>query len=193
MSLTLRIALTPGEPAGIGPDLAVMLAQTSRAHEIVAVANSGLLRERAAALNLPLNVRQFDANSAPVSDEPGSICVADIPLPHAAIPGQLNAENATYVLQCLDRAVEGCVSGAYAAMVTGPIHKGVINDAGIAFTGHTEYLADKTLAHPVMMLTADKLRVALATTHLPLKDVANAINCDQITQNTSLWLKSTRR
>jgi len=176
LSSTLRIALTPGEPAGIGPDLAVMLAQAPRAHEIVVIANAELLAERAAMLKLPLQIRPYQAEAKPQSDNIGSLCVANTPLSTTVKAGELDASNAAYVLQCLDNAAQGCITKQYAAMVTGPIHKGIINDAGIAFTGHTEYLADKTQAHPVMMLTAGSLRVALATTHLPLKDVADAIN-----------------
>ena len=180
--MTLRIALTPGEPAGIGPDLALMLAQTTRKHEIVVIANAAMLTERAAVLKLPLTVRTFASNTKPQSDTAGSLCVADITLAAPSIPGVLNANNAPYVLQCLDNAVAGCSSGNFAAMVTGPIHKGIINDAGIAFTGHTEYLAESTDAYPVMMLTADTLRVALATTHLPLSEVAAAITKETITK-----------
>ena len=159
-----------------------MLAQVQRAHEIVVIANTDMLEERATALNLPLVIRPFDGNAEPKSDEPGRLCVADIALAEATMPGVLNPLNAPYVLQCLDNAINGCTSGCYAAMVTGPIHKGIINDAGIAFTGHTEYLADKTHAYPVMMLTADTLRVALATTHLPLHKVAAAITAETLSK-----------
>ena len=182
VSKPLRIALTPGEPAGIGPDLALMLAQIPRTHEIVAIANAEMLTERAAALNLPLVIRPFDSDATPQSDASGSLCVANIAMAETAKPGVLNANNAPYVLHCLDNAIEGCTSGRYAAMVTGPIHKGIINDAGIAFTGHTEYLAEQTRAFPVMMLTADSLRVALATTHLPLNKVADAITAKTLTK-----------
>ncbi len=182
MSSPLRIALTPGEPAGIGPDLAVLLAQRSRDHEIVAVANTELLKSRAKALKLALTIRPYNASDSAQSDPAGVLCVADIPLPSDPVPGTLDPTNAAYVLHCLDTAAKGCLTQEYAAMVTGPIHKGVINDAGIAFTGHTEYLAALTQAEPVMMLTADTLRVALATTHLPLKDVAAAINPEDLSK-----------
>jgi 4-hydroxythreonine-4-phosphate dehydrogenase len=152
-----------------------MLAQQARPHEIVAIADSQLLAQRAKALNLPLTIRPFDAHNAAQSDEAGTLCVDHKPLAAPSLAGSLNASNAAYVLNCLDAAVSSCVTGQYAAMVTGPIHKGVINDAGIAFTGHTEYLAEHTDANPVMMLTAKELRVALATTHLPLSEVAQAI------------------
>ncbi len=158
-----------------------MLAQHARTHEIVVVADAQMLSERALALKLPLTIRQFDASLAPVADEPGTLCVKSIQLAEPCQAGTLDPSNAAYVLACLDEAVSECLAGQYAAMVTGPIHKGVINDAGIAFTGHTEYLADHTQAHPVMMLTANDLRVALATTHLPLSEVAQAITPKTLT------------
>lgn len=172
---TSRIALTPGEPAGIGPDLAVMLAQRARHTEVVAIADPSLLAARADLLGLPLTLRPFDASAAPEGDRAGTLCVAAEPLRVLARPGELDAGNAAYVLATLDTATDGCLDGTFAAMVTAPIHKGVINDAGIPFTGHTEYLADRTHAEPVMMLVADTLRVALATTHLPLADVSRAL------------------
>ena len=170
-----RLALTPGEPAGIGPDLAVMLAQGPRTHEIVAIADPAPLLARAEALGLPLAVRPFDPARAPAGDAPGTLCVAPVPLLAPAAPGTLDPANAAYVLRTLDRATDGCLEGTFAAMVTAPIHKGVINDAGIPFTGHTEYLATRTRAEPVMMLVADTLRVALATTHLPLAKVSESL------------------
>lgn len=173
-----RLALTPGEPAGIGPDLAVMLAQRERANEIVAIADPELLAERATTLGLPLAVRPFEPDAAPRGDAPGSLCVAAEPLRARAVPGRLDPANAAYVLATLDRAIDGCTDATFAAMVTAPIHKGVINDAGIPFTGHTEYLAERTNAEPVMMLVADTLRVALATTHLPLARVSEALTAD---------------
>jgi len=173
-----RFALTPGEPAGIGPDLAVMLAQGERHHEIVAIADPALLEARAALLGLPLTVRVFDGTRVPTGDSSGTLCVAEEALRAPAEPGKLDPANAAYVLATLDRATDGCLDGTFAAMVTAPIHKGAINDAGIAFTGHTEYLAERTRAEPVMMLVADTLRVALATTHLPLARVSDALTKD---------------
>ena len=170
-----RIALTPGEPAGIGPDLAVQLAQTWRAAEVVAIADPDALGARADALGLPLAVREFDPGADEADDPPGTLCVSPVALPVPARPGRLEPANARAVLDTLDRAVDGCADGTFGAMVTAPVHKGVINDAGIAFTGHTEYLAERLGAEPVMMLTAGTLRVALATTHLPLSEVPAAI------------------
>ena len=170
-----RIALTPGEPAGIGPDLAVQLAQTWRAAEVVAIGDPDALGARADALGLPLSVRAFEPDAPEVDDPPGTLCVSAVPLPAPARAGKLDPANARAVLETLDRAVDGCLDGTFGAMVTAPVHKGVINDAGIEFTGHTEYLAARLDAEPVMMLTAGKLRVALATTHLPLARVPEAI------------------
>lgn len=178
----LRLALTPGEPAGIGPDLTVMLAQQPRDQEVVAVADPDLLRSRAAALGLPLTLRPFEPDAAPAGDAAGTLCVAATALATPAVAGRLDPGNAAYVLATLDRAVDGCRDGIFDAMVTAPVHKGVINDAGIGFTGHTEYLADRLASSPVMMLVADSLRVALATTHLPVSAVPAAITPSLLTE-----------
>lgn len=156
------IAVTSGEPAGIGPELCVMLARREFPARIVVLGDRDLFASRARLLGLE-------------SDLPD---IRHVPLNVASRPGRLDSANAGYVLDILDRAIEGCLSGEFAAMVTAPLHKGVINDAGIPFTGHTEYLAEKTgTPRVVMMLTgaAAGLRVALATTHLALKDVPVAI------------------
>ena len=171
----LRLALTPGEPGGIGPDLTVMLAQQPRHHEVVAVADSTLLRERAEQLGLPLTLRSVDLQHSAAGDTPGTLCVADVALDVRARAGHLDSRNAAYVLRTLDLAVDGCRDGTFAAMITAPVHKGVINEGGIPFTGHTEYLAERLDADPVMMLVADTLRVALATTHMPVSAVPAAV------------------
>lgn len=172
-----RLAITPGEPAGIGPDLVVRLAQQARAEEIVAVADPELLLARARLLNLPLKLRELSAAEGPRAQVPGEMVVAPVPLRAPVTPGQLDPANSAYVLQTLDLAIAGCQAERFDALITGPVHKGVINDAGIAFSGHTEYLADRTgTSRVVMMLATEGLRVALATTHLPLKDVAAALN-----------------
>ena len=175
MNQKLRIALTPGEPAGIGPDLAVMLAQQVREFELVAIANAQLLGARAEALGLPLTLRKYDSSQAPVGDAKGSLCVLDSALDSPATIGHLDVRNAAYVLDCLQTAVEGCSENRFHALVTGPVHKAVINDAGIPFSGHTEFIAEHTGADPAMMLVAGDFRVALATTHLPLSEVASAL------------------
>lgn len=178
----LRLALTTGEPAGIGPDLSVLQAQASRDYELVAIGNRALLEKRATELGLPLMVRTFNPTAAPKADASGVLCVADLKLGASVQTGVLNSDNAEYVLRTLDAAVEGCHDKTFNAMVTAPVHKGIINDAGIAFTGHTEYLADKSLSDPVMLLAAGKFRVALATTHLPLSRVPAAITEQCITR-----------
>lgn len=183
MDTCFRIALTPGEPAGIGPDLVVTLAQSAQAHEIVAIADPSLLQERARQLGLPLQIRIVNLTDDPRPSAPTELAVLPIELATQVTPGQLNVRNAHYILNTLDAAIDGCVSGHFAALVTGPVHKSVINDAGVDFSGHTEYLADRTATEKVVMMLATKgLRVALATTHLPLKDVAAAINQKELMQ-----------
>jgi len=180
---SLRIAFTPGEPSGIGPDLAVILAQRARSAEILALADPELLRQRARALGLPLTLREFDPDSEPEPGRAGELLVAPQALEAPVRPGQLNPRNSGYVLRCLDAALVACQSGQVQAMVTGPVHKGVINDAGIRFSGHTEYLAAKTgVERVVMMLATEGLRVALSTTHLPLRQVPDALTAPLLDQ-----------
>lgn len=172
-----RIAVTSGEPAGIGPELCLRLAEQPGEPHPVVLADRSLLAERAAALGLSLTLRDYRAD---LPAQPGTLDVLHVPLAAPAVAGQLNAANGPYVLALLDRALAGCQSGEFAAMATAPVHKGVINQAGVPFTGHTEYLAEKTdTPLVVMMLAGDTprgpLRVALTTTHLPLKDVPAAI------------------
>jgi len=150
----LLIALTSGEPAGIGPELCVRVA---REHPVVVIGDRGLLG--------------------------GCPRIEHVPLAAPCVPGKLDAHNGHYVLAVLDRAIRGCLSGEYDAMVTAPVQKSVINEAGVAFTGHTEYLAERSgAAQPVMMLVGGGLRVALATTHLPLAEVSRAITRDKLLQ-----------
>jgi len=183
MTACFRIAVTPGEPAGIGPDLIVTLAQSKLQHEVVAIADPDMLRARAALLKLPLKIRVINFFEAPSPSAAGELAVLPIYLHEAVEPGKLNIANARYILKTLDAAIEGCSNHSFSALVTGPVHKSVINDAGIAFSGHTEYLADKTATEKVvMMLATEGLRVALATTHLPLKDVSAAINEKELIQ-----------
>ncbi|MDR7088026.1 MULTISPECIES: 4-hydroxythreonine-4-phosphate dehydrogenase PdxA [Cellvibrio] len=182
-----RIALTPGEPAGIGPDLIIALAQQAQQHEIVAIADPHLLQTRAQQLGLSLTLREVNLQDAPRPSAAGELAILPVTLAEPAVPGKLNVHNASYILRTLDAAIEGCVAGHFAALVTGPVQKSIINDAGIAFSGHTEYLAEKTHTEKVvMMLATEGLRVALATTHLPLKDVAAAITEDELTQVTEI-------
>jgi len=174
----LPIALTSGEPAGIGPDLCVMLAQEARAFDLLVLADVSLLRQRAVQRGLPLELENY-VPSQPVARTAGKLSVLHLPLAAPCVPGQLNLANSDYVLTLLDRAARGCLSGEFCAMVTAPVHKGVINDAGIAFQGHTEFLqACANVPQVVMMLAGAGMRVALATTHFALKDVPAQITRD---------------
>lgn len=175
------LALTPGEPAGIGPDLTVRLAQEPRRWPLVAVCDPELLAQRARHLGLPLHIDPFQEGQ-PVSCSAGRLSVCSVPLNAPAAPGRLDPRNAPYVLETLRQAVAGCQAGTFSALVTGPLHKGVINEAGTPFTGHTEFLAGLTGGTPVMMLACPGLRVALATTHLPLRAVADAITADSLSR-----------
>jgi 4-hydroxythreonine-4-phosphate dehydrogenase len=168
------IALTPGEPAGIGPDLVVQLAQRAHACTLVAIADPALLRERAARLGLPLELTPWTAGMGP--RPAGALAVLPVALAAPAVPGRLDPRNAPYVLATLAQAADGCRRGAFDAIVTAPVQKSVINDTGVPFSGHTEFFQEKAgCDRVVMMLACPGLRVALATTHLPLKDVPAAI------------------
>ena len=178
-----RIAITPGEPAGIGPDLICALAQHASDAELVAVCDPQLLTQRAQQLSLPLTLLPFDAAAAPQAQAAGTLHVLPVKLAAPVSAGTLNSANAPYVLETLREAAGLCRSGQAHAMVTGPVQKSVINDAGIGFSGHTEFLAEFCRAPlPVMMLVGGGLRVALATTHLPLRAVADAITAPLLEQ-----------
>lgn len=178
-----RLAVTPGEPSGIGPDLIIQLSQTLQNAELIVIADKALMLERAKQLGLSLSIKEYDAQQEASLNKVGEITLLNIPCAVAVNAGVLNLKNSNYVLETLTRATEGCLSGEFDAIVTAPLHKGIINDAGIPFTGHTEFLAKLTGAKlPVMMLAAGTLRVALATTHLPLKDVSQAITKESLRQ-----------
>ncbi len=171
-----RVVITPGEPAGIGPDLVVQLAQRSWPVELVICADASVLEARAKTLNLPLTLLPYQAENAPLPQQAGTLTLLPVPLRTPVVPGQLSTENGHYVVETLARACDGCLSGEFAALITGPVHKGVINDAGVAFTGHTEFFEARShSAKVVMMLATEELRVALATTHLPIKAVSDAL------------------
>jgi 4-hydroxythreonine-4-phosphate dehydrogenase len=176
-----RIALTSGEPAGIGPDLCLALARHELPCQLVCLADSSLLAERARLIGIEdLELRPYTPGGQTMP-APGVFTVLHAPLAARAHPGRPDVRNAPAVLGMLDRAVQGCLSGEFHAMVTAPVQKSCIMDAGIAFSGHTEYLAARTGARrPVMMLVAGTLRVALATTHIPLKAVSSAITIDSL-------------
>ena len=177
-----RIALTAGESAGIGPDLCIALAQADLPCQLVAIASPELLQDRAKRLGLPLLISEFNNESPVVPSAAGQLLVLPVELIAPVKPGQLNPANSRYVLKTLTKGVQGCIKGVFAAMVTAPVHKGVINDADIAFTGHTEFIANITGGNPVMMLATPGLRVALATIHLPLSEVSKAITHNRLRQ-----------
>lgn len=170
------IAITAGEPAGIGPDLCVMLAQLPLAAHIVVIADADMLQVRAAQLGLPLTIIPYKAEVKSIHAGDCSLTVLHSPAATPTQAGILDKRNSVYVLATLTLASKGCMHSQFDAMVTAPVHKGIINDAGVAFSGHTEFLAELThTPQVVMMLVGNNLRVALATTHLALKDVPAAI------------------
>lgn len=178
LPMTAPLVLTAGEPAGIGPDLCVLLAQSPPSASVVLLADRRVLEQRALQLGLPFVVPDYQ----PGQRQALSLLHVSTPAPVQA--GVLDAANGAYVLYTLRRAVQGCQGGEFAALVTGPVHKGVINDAGIPFTGHTEFLAELThTPRVVMMLAGGGMRVALVTTHLPLRQVADAIT-PQVLEDT---------
>ena len=172
------IALTPGEPAGIGPDLCIQLAQRPPGGALVLIADPVILAERARRLRRPFAMREWKGRHAAGA----GVFMLPVKAARPVIPGRLDVANASYVIDMLKTAAEGCRRGEFDALVTGPVHKGILNDAGIAFTGHTEFLAQQSgTAQPVMMLAAPSLRVALATTHLPLAEVSRHITRERLT------------
>lgn len=180
MSRIPRIAVTPGEPAGIGPDICITLSQDDHDAQLVFVADPVLLRGRAGRLGLPLAVDLWTPATPLAPSRAGRIWVAPVSLTVEARAGKLDPDNAAYVLATLRHAVQVCLAGNSDALVTGPVHKGVINAAGVRFSGHTEFLAMLTGGQPVMMLVCPGLRVALVTTHLPLTEVPAAITAERL-------------
>lgn len=181
--MTLRIAITPGEPAGIGPDLVVQLAQKGVPAELVVFADQNLLLQRAAHLALPLALREFDPSKAAEPQAPGTLTIQHIPTQVPVEPGILNEDNGHYVIATLAAASQANLSGQTAAIVTGPVHKGIINQSGIAFSGHTEFFAQQAnCSDVVMMLSTEGLNVALVTTHIPLAYVSKAITAERLTR-----------
>ncbi|HEY1898561.1 MAG TPA: 4-hydroxythreonine-4-phosphate dehydrogenase PdxA [Steroidobacteraceae bacterium] len=176
MAPQARIAVTSGEPGGVGPDLCLQLARGPLPCELICLGDRDLLAARARQLSLKLQLWEYEPAQPVRPHTPGTLGVLHTPLACAAEAGKLNARNAAAVLATLDRAAQGCLGGEFAAMVTAPVQKSTIIEAGFAFTGHTEYLAQRCGAPlPVMMLASGNMRVALATTHLPLASVAQAI------------------
>ncbi|MCZ6852800.1 MAG: 4-hydroxythreonine-4-phosphate dehydrogenase PdxA [Gammaproteobacteria bacterium] len=184
------LAITPGEPAGIGPDLLLALVQTPRTAPLVAIADVDLLRARASQLGLSIDIED-DLDNPTIA--PGRLTVCHVPVVSPVHPGVLDVRNAPYVLETLEIAATGCLTGNYLSLVTGPVQKSIINDAGIPFTGHTEFLRDHAqVADVVMLLIADELRVGLATTHLPLREVATALTRELLERRLTLFLDGLR-
>lgn len=176
-----RVVITPGEPAGIGPDVTIQLAQRDWPVELVVCADPQLLQQRAAVLGLPLTLREYQPDLPAQPQTAGTLTLLSVTTPQPVTAGELCVANGHYVLETLARACDGCLNGEFAALITGPVHKGVINDAGIPFSGHTEFFAERAgRERVVMMLATEAMRVALATTHLPLKAVSDAITRDSL-------------
>ncbi|MGB6188901.1 MAG: 4-hydroxythreonine-4-phosphate dehydrogenase PdxA [Aeromonas molluscorum] len=176
-----RLAITPGEPAGIGPDLVLEIAQRDWPHQLVVVADPALMRRRAAILGLDIELVPYDPALPATPQRAGSLTLCPVTLGTTEVAGELDEANGAYVLATLQRACDGNLSGEFAAVVTGPVHKGIINQAGVSFSGHTEFFAQQAgVGDVVMLLATDGLRVALATTHIPLANVARAITAERL-------------
>jgi 4-hydroxythreonine-4-phosphate dehydrogenase len=176
-----RIVITSGEPAGIGPDACVLLALRDWPADLVVAGDGAMLCAAATALGARVKIETYAASQPIEPHRAGVLKVLDLPTARPVSPGTLDPANAPYVIEMLDRACQGCLSGEFAAMVTAPVQKSTLIEAGFNFTGHTEYLAEKTgAALPVMMLTTGALRVALVTTHLRLADVPRAITAERL-------------
>ena len=178
-----RILITPGEPAGIGPDVVIQAAQQNWPAELIALTDPTVLAARAQAIGLPLKIIECDlADAQRTAHKAGSLRVHPLPFIEPVIAGQLNTAHAKTLLQALTLAADTCRAQAADALVTGPVHKGIINEAGIRFTGHTEFLAENcSVAQTVMLFVIDDIKAALATTHIPLKDVSAAITLEKLT------------
>ena len=185
------LSITPGEPAGIGPDLLVSLIQKPRTAWLVAIADADLLKSRASQLGYSI-VIEDDLDNPTI--EQGRLTVRHVPVAAPVYPGKLDAGNAPYVLETLEIAATGCLNGQFSGLVTGPVQKLIINDAGIPFTGHTEFLRDHAeVADVVMLLVADEMRVGLATTHLPLREVPDALSRELLERRLILFIDGLRQ
>jgi 4-hydroxythreonine-4-phosphate dehydrogenase len=189
-----RIIVTSGEPAGIGPDLCLKIVERDWPCQLIVAGDPELFSERARLLGRRPEIEVYEPSSAVVAHRAGTLRVASVPLAQPCEPGRLDPANARYVLGLIDRAIEGCQRGEFDAMVTAPVQKSIINDAGIPFTGHTEYLAQRTgAALPVMLLVAAQMRVALATTHLPLSQVGASLSIEGLVNVMSVLDAELRR
>lgn len=188
--MVTKIAITPGEPAGVGPDILIQLAQESWPVQLVAIADPELLEQRAKHLDLPLKINLYDPEAPAKAHQAGTLDVLPVKLAQPCQPGTLNANNGAYVVETLKLACEGNMSAEFKAIVTGPVHKGLINQAGIPFSGHTEYFAQQAkCTDVVMMLATEGLRVSLMTTHIPLAYVSKAITFERIQKITRILHK----
>jgi 4-hydroxythreonine-4-phosphate dehydrogenase len=176
-----RLALTAGEPAGVGPELLIRLAATPLAATLVAITDRNLLQRAATRCGVAIELTDDDG-SAPSHRPVGTLRVRHVALETEEVPGQPDPRNAGHVLTTLAIAADGCMAGSYAAVVTAPLQKSSINEAGVVFSGHTEFFAERAHADVVMMLASPELRVALTTTHLPLRAVADAITAPLLTR-----------
>lgn len=182
-TIIARLAITPGEPGGIGPDLVLQLALQSHDFQIVAICDHQMMQERADILGLDISFKAFKPDAKRRPHQAGQLEILNISLASKAQCGSLDPSNALYILETLQVATDGCQKSLFDALVTGPVHKGIINEAGIPFTGHTEYLAEQCGGcTPVMMLATEEMRVALVTTHLPLSKVSAAITKESLEQ-----------
>ncbi|MCY7294442.1 4-hydroxythreonine-4-phosphate dehydrogenase PdxA [Alteromonas sp. a30] len=178
--MSIKLAITPGEPAGIGPDLIIQLAQEKWDAQLVVFADREMLQQRAQILGFPLTLLDYHPETKALQ-EAGQLYISHIPVQTQVSPGDLNAENGHYVVETLKQASESNMSGEFDAVVTGPVHKGIINQAGVSFSGHTEYFAlQANCSDVVMMLATEGLRVALVTTHIPLAYVNKAITQERL-------------
>ena len=189
MSSMPTVVVTPGEPAGIGPEIAVDSAIRCENARVVLVADRRVVEHAVRVHDRKIELRDYDVTNGRADDV---IEILHVPTAKPVMPGTLDARNAHYVLRTLDTAVSLCVTGQADALVTGPVQKSIINEAGVPFSGHTEYLAERTHGHPVMMLVAPALRVALVTTHLPLREVPDAITSQSVEESLGILLHDLR-
>ncbi|HTM62892.1 MAG TPA: 4-hydroxythreonine-4-phosphate dehydrogenase PdxA [Gammaproteobacteria bacterium] len=178
-----RILITPGEPAGIGPDVLIQAAQRSWNADLIAITDPALINKRAREINLPIQIVECDlTQSDRQPHQPGKLRIHPVKFADITVAGKLNIKNAYAVLDCLQIAANACMEKTADAMVTGPVHKAIMNNAGIAFTGHTEYLAQLAeVKQTVMLFVVDQLKAALVTTHIPLQKVSAAITVEKLT------------
>ena len=182
-----RIAITPGEPAGCGPDLIIKLAENPFPAELVIISDPNLLQQRATMLGADVQISLFDPSKPAIRQQQNQLSVLPVTLSESVTAGKLDHKNAEFVLQTLNLACDGCMNNTFAAMTTGPVQKSIINDAGIAFSGHTEYLAARcNHAYPVMLLANQRCKVALVTTHLPLSKVSDVIDQNMLIQTIEI-------